>query len=91
MEELLYMKQVKLYNMFFPVWMFMFLPPIVIVTLVINFIIDSAVLMGFHSVFKLGDAQIEPKEFYKRNIKNVWMFGFLADFIGAIILYIVEW
>jgi len=38
-------------------------------------------------LFKLPIDQVNVKTFYKKNILKVWIFGFLADIIGAAILF----
>lgn len=84
------MKRVKLYNVIFPVWFFLFIPPVIFITLAGNFIIDSLVILVCFFVFRLGDTQNNLKMFYKKNIFKVWMFGFLADIIGAAILFVID-
>ncbi|TEB06678.1 hypothetical protein Psch_00210 [Pelotomaculum schinkii] len=81
------MKEIKLYNVIFPIWFLMFLPPVIFVTLAGNFIIDSLVILVCFYVFKLADSQINLKTFYMKSIFKVWIFGFLADIIGAAILF----
>ncbi|MFZ5644687.1 MAG: hypothetical protein ACOY46_13945 [Bacillota bacterium] len=82
------MKQAKLYNVIFPIWFLLFFPPVILLTLAGNFIIDSLVILVCFFVFKLADAQNNIKTFYKENILKVWMFGFLADILGAAVLFI---
>ncbi len=82
------MKQMKLYNIIFPVWFLQFFPPVIFITLAGNFIIDSLVLLVCFYVFKLADSQNNLKTFYNKSILKVWMFGFLADTIGAGILFV---
>lgn len=77
------MKQAKLYNVIFPIWFLLFFfPPIIVVTLVGNLLIDSLVILGCFYIFKLG-SMINLKKFYKESILKVWLLGFLADIIGA--------
>lgn len=83
------MKQIKLNNMIFPIWFLLFFPPIIFITLIGNFLIDSLVIMACFFVFKLGDTQNSLKTFYKKSILKVWIFGFLADIIGAAILFTI--
>lgn len=79
------MKQIKVYNLIFPIWFLLFFPPVILITLVGNFIIDSLVILACFYAFKLASTQT-LKEFYSKNILKVWGFGFLADIIGAAIL-----
>ena len=77
------MNDVKAYNVIFPIWMFLFFPPVVFIALFGNFIIDSLVLIGCYYWFKCSPSLTA---FYKKHIFVVWIFGFLADIIGAAIL-----
>ena len=84
------MKELKLYNLIFPIWFLLFLPPVILITLTGNFIIDSVVIIICFYTFKLSSINIELKSFYKNSVLKVWLFGFLADIIGAVILFIVS-
>lgn len=81
------MKTTKLYNVIFPIWLLLFFPPVIILTLIGNYLIDSLVVVICYYVFKLNIVQDSLKSFYKKSIIKVWLFGFLADFIGAVILF----
>ena len=83
------MKKIKLYNVIFPIWLLLFFPPVILITLSGNFIIDSLVILACFKIFKLVDSQYNLKSYYKKSIIKVWLFGFLADFIGAIILFVL--
>lgn len=83
------MRKITLYNIIFPIWFLLFLPPVIIITLIGNFIIDSLVIMACFFVFRLGNTQNNLKTFYKKSILKVWIFGFLADIIGASILFLL--
>ncbi|GFR34583.1 hypothetical protein TCEA9_03950 [Thermobrachium celere] len=65
----------------------MFLPPLIIITLIGNYAIDSLVILACFYAFKLKESGFNLKSFYKQNILKVWGFGFLADFIGALIIF----
>jgi hypothetical protein len=39
--------------------------------------------------YKLADSGFELKTFYKEGILKVWLYGFLADIIGAAILFVL--
>ena len=80
------MKDGKLYNIIFPIWLFLFFPPIILVTLAGNFLIDSLVIIASYYLFKAGEG-LSWFEFYKKIILKVWLFGFLADIIGAALLF----
>lgn len=83
------MKQTKLYNVIFPIWFLLFFPPVIFITLAGNFIIDSIVILICFYLFRITNLQIDLKTFYKKSILKVWLFGFLADIIGAAILFAV--
>lgn len=83
------MKQEKLYNVIFPVWFLLFFPPIIFLTLAGNFIIDSLVILVCFFAFKLADSYDNLETFYKKTILKVWIFGFLADILGAAVLFII--
>ena len=68
-----------MYRLFF--WLF---PITWIVVLPANFIIDSLVILITLIVLKIND----KKTIYKKAIFKAWIFGFLADFIGAVIMII---
>ena len=82
-------KSIKLYNLIFPIWFLLFFPPVVFITLVGNYIIDSLVILICFSVFKLVNLGFDLKSYYKQSIMKVWGFGFLADIIGALILFVL--
>ncbi|NLY77471.1 MAG: hypothetical protein GX080_05205 [Tissierellia bacterium] len=82
------MKEIKLYNVIFPIWLLIFFPPVIFIALAGNFLIDSLVLIASFYVYKLA-TNSNLKTFYKKNIVKVWLFGFLADAIGAIILFLI--
>lgn len=76
------MKTVKLYNMIFPIWFLIFLPPVAFIMLFGNFIIDSIVVISCYYFLKLTKLDLKLEEFYKSCIFKVWGYGFLADIIG---------
>jgi hypothetical protein len=83
-------KEVKLYNVIFPIWFLIFFPPVIFVTLIGNFVIDSLVTILCYAVFKLSSLRLDLKSFYKNSILKVWIFGFVADILGAVFLFIVS-
>ena len=78
--------KIKLYNIIFPIWILFIVPPIILVVLPSNFIIDSLVLIITLKVFKIHNI----KEIYIKTIFKIWIFGFFADIIGAIFLLISQ-
>ncbi|HEX2946667.1 MAG TPA: hypothetical protein VHT96_12005 [Clostridia bacterium] len=83
-------KDVKLYNVIFPIWFLIFFPPVIFITLFGNFVIDSLVIMLCYAVFKLSQSKLDLKAFYKGSVLKVWLFGFAADIIGALMLFIIN-
>ena len=63
-------RDVKLYNVMFPIWMFLFLPTIVwLIILPVNFAVDSLVVL-----LMLGRLGLTPrKEIWKQSIIRVWL------------------
>lgn len=78
------MKDIKLYNLIFPFWLLIISPPLIIVAVVGNFIIDSLVVLITMKVIGVKDV----KKNYKKTILNVWGLGFFSDIIGVIWLMI---
>ena len=76
-------KCVKLYNLIFPVYMLWLIPPLIFISALLNFIIDSIVVLITEKCLKIEDMFKK----YKKAIFKVWGFGFLADFIGALFLF----
>lgn len=75
------MKNTKLYNVLFPFWMLVYISPVFFISIPVNFIVDSLVLIGSaHFILK---SEISLKELWKKTILKVFLFGFLADFIAA--------
>ena len=77
-------KGIKLYNVIFPIWMLLFLPPVWLVVFPANFAIDSL-------VFRLGSKFAKLQNIlavYKKSILKIWGFGFLADLLGAGFLFL---
>ena len=84
------MKRARLYNVIFPIWLILFFPPVIFIALAGNYIIDSLVIIGCFYVFRLSaKQQVNALTFYKKSIVRVWLFGFLADILGAAILFVV--
>lgn len=79
-------KKIKLYNLIFPVYMLWLMPPVFFIAAILNFIIDSIVVLVTEKFLKLH--KIFSK--YKKVILKVWLFGFIADFIGALFLFLMS-
>ena len=78
-------RDVRLYNVLFPIWLLLLLPTLWLAVLPANFIIDSAVLIITLVVLakKRGEDGYRPWRDWLRSIWLVWIFGFAADIIAA--------
>ncbi len=76
----------KLYNVIFPVWLFFILPPLILIAIPANYIVDSLVLLiGFKVLGITGWFKS-----YKQCILKVWGFGFLVDIFGSLLLFATQ-
>lgn len=80
-------KEIKLYNIIFPIWMLVLLPPMWIAILPANFIIDSIVLL---IALKFIIKNTDIRKNYKKTVFKVWILGFAADLAGTLTLFVVE-
>lgn len=79
----------KAYNVIFPIWLLLFFPPVIFISLAGNFVIDSFVIIVCFFMYKLTYQNLTLKTFYKKSFLKVWLFGFLADILGAAFLFLV--
>lgn len=84
------MRKNKLYNIFFPFWFMLFFPPLIFGALIINFIVDSLVVIVCLYIYRefIVNKQRITKA-YRGCILKTFIFGFLADIIGAILLVFI--
>ena len=75
----------KIYNVVFPIWFFIIIPLGWLFVLPINFLIDSLVLLIILRLMKMP-----LKKIYGKTILKIWLCGFLADFIGALFLMLLD-
>ena len=79
-------KQIRLYNVMFPVWFFFFYPTVLwLLILPINFIIDSAVVLLCGK--RLGMDKPARTSLWKSSILRVWLIGFFSDAVGALLIF----
>ena len=78
-------KDVKLYNVLFPLWMLLLFPQMWLIVIPGNFIIDSLVLTLSMVVLKISD----KNQFYKLHIFKIYGFGMLSDIIGSAYLLLL--
>ncbi len=77
---------IRLYNVMFPLWMLILFPMTWLVVIPANFIIDSVVLLITIKCLKLDNMKL----IYKKSILKVFLFGFLADFVGGLIMLLSQ-
>ena len=83
-------KEIRFYNVLFPVWFLVLIPQMWLVVLPGNFIIDSLVLVISMHCLHMTD----KKTFYKKHIWWIFGFGLLADAIGSgflLLMLVLEW
>ncbi|MBR4890080.1 MAG: hypothetical protein IKU15_02035 [Clostridia bacterium] len=78
-------KEIRLYNVLFPLWMLMLIPAVWLIVLPGNFIIDSIVLIVSMIILKFEDR----KTFYKQNILKIFLFGLLSDAVGSVYMLLM--
>ncbi|MEG0249661.1 MAG: hypothetical protein RR561_00105 [Peptostreptococcus sp.] len=78
-------KNYKLYNIFFPIWILWLIPTTWIFAIPINFVFDFFVLYFTIKLLKLEN----PFSKSKKSIISVFISGFIADFIGSVLLIIL--
>ena len=78
-------KETRLYNVLFPLWMLMLFPITWLIILPGNFIIDSIVLVVCMFALKIEN----KKQMYKSCILKIFLFGLLADAVGALYMIIM--
>lgn len=76
----------KLYNIIFPIWLILIVPPIVLLVIPSNFIIDSLVLIIGLKLLK----ESNWFEKYKKSILKVWIVGFIIDIVGSLLLLVTQ-
>lgn len=77
---------IKLYNLVFPIWLLWLIPITWLVVLPANFIIDLLVVSLTMKYLKVQDIKMNAKSV----IFRVWIFGFIADFIGTASMFMAN-
>ena len=77
---------IKLYNLIFPIWVLWLIPITWLVVLPVNFLIDSLVVVLTMKYLKVQDIKMNAKSV----IFKVWIFGFIADFIGTVSMFMAN-
>lgn len=79
-------KDVKLYNVIFPVWLLVVFPVSWLIVIPANFIIDSLVIFIGMKICRVQNI----KESYKKSIIKVVLFGFAGDIIGGLFMVLSQ-
>ncbi len=79
-------KEVCLYNVIFPIWLFFLWPSRMwLILLPVNLVIDSLVFC-----LTLKFQKVEKKfPLWKRYIFSIWLNGFICDLAGAALIYVL--
>ena len=77
---------VKLYNLIFPIWLLWVIPITWLVVLPANFLIDLLVVVLTMKYLKVQEIKMNAKSV----ILKVWIFGFIADFIGTAAMFMAN-
>ena len=73
-------KEVRLYNVLFPIWLLWIFPQVWLVLLPGNLLIDCLVLTGALFVLKCRSKWAVVRQLWWK----FWLLGFLADFVGVL-------
>ncbi len=76
------MKQTRLYNVIFPIWLLFLVPAVWLIVLPANLIIDCVVVLLTLTALK----HTQKRAVLKQVWWGVWLMGFGADFVGALFL-----
>lgn len=78
-------KTVTLYNLIFPIWFLVWIPSwLWLILLPANYFLDRLV---FTISARKQKAELS-KQFFRKATWKLWLFGFLSDFIGSVLLVI---
>ena len=77
-------KEIKLYNVLFPLWMLLLFPVTWLIVLPGNFIIDSLVLIVLMKLLNIDDKKL----FYKSSILKIFGIGLFSDLIGSLYMLV---
>lgn len=76
------MKQTRLYNVIFPIWLLFLFPAVWLVVVPANLLIDCAVVL----LALIALRHTQKKAVLKQVWWGVWIMGFASDFVGALFL-----
>lgn len=75
-------KDIKLYDMIFPIWLLIIFPQTWIIVIISNFAIDSIILLLYLKIKKTEN----KKEIWKKSIVKIFFFGLIGDIIGGMLM-----
>lgn len=76
-------REVRLYNVFFPIWLLLLFYPVCwLAVLPVNFGVDLLVIVLTLRALHAEDVKLKAK----KSILKVWLFGFVADILGGLVL-----
>lgn len=78
-------KNIIFYNVIFPIWLLLLIPFSWVIVLPINYVIDLFVIIVTLAIIGVS----EKRKLAKSIILKVWIFGFIADIIGAIFMLLI--
>lgn len=76
------MKQTRLYNVIFPIWLLFLVPAVWLIVLPANLLVDCAVVLLTLTALK----HTQKRAVLKQVWWGVWLMGFMADFAGVLLL-----
>lgn len=76
------MKQTRLYNVIFPVWLLFLVPVVWLIVIPANLLIDCAVVLVTLFILKHEQKRAVLKQVWWK----FWLLGFAADLVGALFL-----
>jgi hypothetical protein len=80
-------KGIRLYDVIFPIWLILLIPPVIFIALAANFVVDTIVILIIFALIKDRTAKgYSVPSLYRKSILKVWLLGFAADIISAVSL-----
>lgn len=76
------MKQTRLYNVIFPIWLLYLVPAVWLVVIPANLLFDCAVVLVTLCALKHGEKRAVLKQVWWK----IWLLGFAADIVGVLVL-----
>lgn len=81
------MRNVKLYNIFFPVCLINIFPIIILILLPINFLLNTIILLVGLKILKVTNI----KSIYEKVIFKIWVIDLIINFIGILIMSLTQY